>query len=64
MTWQDPVAIALAALVFVAALAWRRRLSRRGQSAGCASCTSSQPPQGEPRPQRVPLEGLRLSRRR
>lgn len=41
-TWQDPVALALAAIALGAALLLARRLSRKR---GCGSCPMRQPQQ-------------------
>ena len=67
MTWQDPVAIMLAALVLLGALLLRRRLRISGAS-GCAACATT--PDATPTtrvqntPTRVPLASLRMSSRK
>lgn len=58
MSWQDPVALVLGALLVVGAFALRRRLSR----SHCASCGTNE--SAPPRPTRVAVETLRLNRRR
>lgn len=58
MSWQDPVAIVLAAMLVIVPLLLRRRLSK----SACASCGTHEPT--PPRPTRVAIETLRLNRRR
>jgi hypothetical protein len=61
MTWQDPVALALAAALMALSLWWRKRLLARGE-AGCGGCDRPEAPGQPPRKTRVPLESLRLGR--
>lgn len=59
MSWQDPIALALCALLLIGAFVLRRRLSR----SPCTSCGTSRG--HEPaRPVQVRVESLRLGRRR
>lgn len=59
MSWQDPVALLLAAALVVVPMLLRRRLSR----SACASCgPRATKPTATP-PTRVPVEALRLGRR-
>ncbi len=67
MTWQDPVAIILAALVLLGALLLRRRVRVSGAT-GCAACATT--PDAAPStraqntPTRVPLASLRMNNRK
>lgn len=66
MTWQDPVALTLAAILFLGALLLRRRLLRSSSSTGCAACTSSSSATASTltsAPTRVALGALRMSRK-
>jgi hypothetical protein len=60
MSWQDPVAIGLAAALVIVPLLLRRRLSK----SACASCGPHDTRTTASPPTRVPVEALRLSRRR
>ncbi len=40
ITWQDPVALALATLLIVLGLRWRHVLIKRGQAPHCTQCTA------------------------
>lgn len=58
MSWQDPVALILAAALVIVPLLLRRRLSK----SACANCGTNE---AAPRsPTRVAVETLRLNRRR
>ncbi len=61
-TWQDPIAIGMAALF----LAFARWLSRRVERGGCSACSAKQLGADRPRAAAkvVRLEHLSLSRRR
>jgi hypothetical protein len=64
ITWQDPVALALAALLFMLSLWWRRSLVKRGEAPHCTQCTAGELAQAPAKPTRVDVSQLRLSRRR
>jgi hypothetical protein len=72
ITWQDPVALGLAALLVGLAWWWRRWLIRRGQAPQCTQCQATgreRERAGEraavrPPPASIPVERLRLSRAR
>jgi len=60
MSWQDPVALILAAMLVIVPLLLRRRLSK----SPCASCGPHDTKPTATPPTRVPIEALRLGRRR
>lgn len=60
MSWQDPVALILAAMLVIVPLLLRRRLSK----SACASCGPHDARPAVAPPTRIPVEALRLGRRR
>ena len=65
ITWQDPVALALAALLIGLSLWWRRWLIKRGSAPHCVQCTADvgTTEKAPARPTVVELGKLRMSRR-
>jgi len=66
ITWQDPVALALAALIVIAALGWRRWLIKRGAGTHCAQCTvgEAKPTTRVHKPTVIDVGNLRLGQKR
>lgn len=66
ITWQDPVALALAASLIGLSLWWRRWLIKRGSAPHCVQCTADQGDieRAPAAPTVVDVSKLRLSRRR
>lgn len=66
ITWQDPVALALAASLIGLSLWWRRWLIKRGSAPHCVQCTadSGAAQDKATRPTMVDVGKLRLSRKR
>jgi len=66
MTWQDPVALGLAALIIGLALWWRHSLIKRGEGTHCAQCTvgDAAPKASAQKPTVIDVSNLRLGRRR
>ena len=65
ITWQDPVALALAALLVASAWLWRKALIQRGSAPHCTQCKADAVAPTPPKPAtRVPLERMRLARKR
>lgn len=71
-SWQDPVALALAAALVGLSLWWRHRLIARGEASHCTQCSAdsgatdgSKTPIGRrpSPPQRVPLAAMRIGRK-
>ena len=63
ITWQDPIAIALAGLLVALSLLWRRALIRRGTAPHCTQCSSGDAAAPKAKPTLVVLERMRLGRR-
>lgn len=66
ITWQDPVALALAVLIVVLALWWRRSLIKRGEGTHCGQCTAgdANPTPRIQKPTVIDVSNLRLGRKR
>jgi len=66
ITWQDPVALTLAALIVVLAWWWRRSLIRRGEGTHCSQCTvgDKAPAPRINKPTVIDVSNLRLGRKR
>lgn len=69
ITWQDPVALALAASLIGLSWWWRRWLIKRGSAPHCVQCNADQGADGShgskpARPTVVDVGKLRLSRPR
>jgi len=72
-SWQDPVALALAAALAGLSLWWRHRLIARGEASHCTQCSADSgsakgetgiSPKPPSRPQTVALGALRIGRKR
>jgi len=66
ITWQDPVALALAVLCISLALWWRRALIKRGEGTHCQQCTvgDAAPTARTQKPTVIDVSNLRLGKRR
>ncbi len=66
ITWQDPVALSLAALIVGLALWWRRTLIKRGEGTHCSQCTigDAAPAPRTQKPTVIDVSNLRLGKRR
>jgi len=72
-SWQDPVALALAAALAGLSLWWRHRLIARGEASHCTQCSADSggaksetgtEAKRPGRPQTVALGALRIGRKR
>lgn len=61
ITWQDPVALSLAALLVGGALWFRRWLIKRGEGGHCAQCTvGDEAPKAAAKPTIIDVSQLRI----
>lgn len=68
MNWQDPVALALAVVLFGGTFWFRRWLIKRGAGGHCAQCTAGKDPEvlskRAAKPTVIAVSQLRIGRRR